>query len=114
MNFVFNGTTSLFEKKTFGVLIKRPEEYCFVTRARDWFDFFIENVLNVFKRRWANLCFFQNDFFFFKFHKNQDDRVILCLVIAFLLITNEITRVAGIEPTHMVLKTIVLPLNYTP
>ena len=25
-----------------------------------------------------------------------------------------ITRVAGIEPTHMVLKTTVLPLNYTP
>lgn len=30
------------------------------------------------------------------------------------LLTYVITRVAGIEPTHVVLKTTVLPLNYTP
>ena len=27
---------------------------------------------------------------------------------------NKISRVAGIEPTQTVLKTVVLPLNYTP
>lgn len=40
-------------------------------------------------------------------------RFIMCL-LRFNFSITEITRAAGIEPTQMVLKTNVLPLNYTP
>ena len=91
------------------VFVKRLEVIILVKR-----DFCFAKVLKLFKRDKAGFFFFQKGFFFFKFHKNQEEGEIFCLFNNFLLITNEITRVAGIEPTHMVLKTIVLPLNYTP
>ena len=91
------------------VFVKRLEVIILVKR-----DFCFAKFLKLFKRDKAGFFFFQKGFFFFKFHKNQEEEEIFCLFNNFLLITNEITRVAGIEPTHMVLKTIVLPLNYTP
>ena len=77
-------------------------------------DFCFAKFLKLFKRDSAGFFFLKKGFCFFRFQRNQEEGEIFCLFNNFLLITNEITRVAGIEPTHMVLKTIVLPLNYTP
>jgi hypothetical protein len=101
-------------KKTRDLLIK----FFFVKRLEIIIlvkqDFCLVKFLKLFKKDRVDFFFFQKGFFFFKLQRNQEEGEIFCLFDNFLLITNEITRVAGIEPTHMVLKTIVLPLNYTP
>ena len=38
----------------------------------------------------------------------------LLVLLVFKVMLYRVTRVAGIEPTRVVLKTTVLPLNYTP